>query len=675
MNKILEISPLIPQIYLILLLIVIVNLFIIAWRKNLPDLYIRGFFFILFAILFLNPVTISEVRKPLPGKLLVVFDQSPSNKIADREEVSNKVFSDIKSSFKDIKLIRVNAGRDFTSKKNQNTSLFTALEHRLRTIPQKDILGTVIITDGQIGDVPDNVKTLKNIAPINVILTGRKNEFDYEVKITQAPSYSLLNKSFDIKIKLNVKGGYIKKTKKLHIFKNGKEIALYNIKPNIENKYSFKVSQSGKNIFEFSIDKEKGELTAINNKAIAVVNGVRDRLKVLLISGVPHMGERSWRNLLKSDPAIDLVHFTILRSPMSFNPVPANEMSLIMFPVKELFENKINDFDLIIFDKYMHYNLLQQRYFDNISNFVKNGGALFMAMGSDGSEQKIFNTELGEILPVALKNNKSPVLLRSYIPQLTKEGKQSPVTADIYINYKKPGKWFSQTEVFKTHGEVLINGVDNNPLLVLDKVGKGRVAVLTSDNIWLWAKGIGRAGPYKELLRNVSHWLMKEPELEKGYIKTKVKDNIITVLKREYSQTDNNLEMITPSGSVKNLNFKDNKDGWLSSKIIAREQGTYRFINGNNKAFAIIGNGGGVELSNIYSTDKKLKKIVRKTKGNLIWANSKKHITANNIKLKRSKAYNIVSLDSRNLIPSGLALFFILIGFFYVWRKESGKSS
>ena len=97
------------------------------------------------------------------------------------------------------------------------------------------------------------------------------------------------------------------------------------------------------------------------------INGVRDRLRVLLVSGEPHAGERTWRNLLKSDASVDLVHFTILRPPEKQDGVPVDELSLIAFPTRELFIEKIEDFDLIIFDRYRRRGILPSLYLENIA--------------------------------------------------------------------------------------------------------------------------------------------------------------------------------------------------------------------------------------------------------------------------------------------------------------------
>ena len=142
-----------------------------------------------------------------------------------------------------------------------------------------------------------------------------------------------------------------------------------------------KLDHGGLTIIEIEVDAAEEELTLQNNRAAVSVSGVRDRLRVLLVSGQPHAGERIWRNLLKADPSVDLVHFTILRPPEKQDGTSVRELSLIAFPTRELFEVKLDEFDLIIFDRYRRRGVLLPTYVENIADYVRNGGALLEAAG------------------------------------------------------------------------------------------------------------------------------------------------------------------------------------------------------------------------------------------------------------------------------------------------------
>ena len=690
MNAVFQWSPLLP--YLVVALITAMALLIaaLALYKRAPDFYWRAALFIILGFLLLNPVVIHEVRQPLANKLVLVLDESPSENIAKRNETAEKILAYIKdalSATPDVEPVIIRAGQDAVSMKNQNTSLFSALREGMAGIPLGQVAGTVLITDGEVHDVPDDIKFWEKLGPFHVVLTGNKNEFDRKVTVVEAPKYGLLSQDITIRVKVDDIGKAPGTPIVLNVMQDGKPVSQSAVTAGETMDYTFKLEHPGQNVFEFSVAAEKGELTAINNTAAVIVNGIRDRLRVLLVSGMPHIGERAWRDLLKSDPSIDLVHFTILRSPTSFDNTPPNELSLIAFPVEELFQKKIRDFDLIIFDKYTQYGLMQQQYFINIASYVKEGGAFLMAMGSDPSEQAIFQTALGDVLPIEPKPPEQSILSGSYLPQLTEIGKTHPVTGDLSADHEKPwGSWLSQTDVTQTKGQILMTGNEGRPLLVLDKVGDGRVAVLTSDNIWLWSKGIDGGGPYTELLRHVAHWLMKEPELEEDFIKAETKGNTITVSERNLNSEPKAVTLTRPDGKDEPVSLTTQEKGWAAATIIADQNGIYRFSNGSKTAFAIVGTSLSEEFSDVHTTAEKLQPLVDKTGGTVIWYSETPRFSLIKrnpgsgsmggkdwIGLKNNSAYRVSSVKSGPLLPDWLSLLIVLAGLIEMWRRESRK--
>ena len=169
------------------------------------------------------------------------------------------------------------------------------------------------------------------------------------------------------------------------------------------------------------------------------IDGVRDKLRVLLVSGEPHAGERTWRNLLKSDANVDLVHFTILRPPEKQDGTPINELSLIAFPTRELFQQKINEFHLIIFDRYARQGVLPIIYFDNIARYVRDGGAVLVAAGPDYAEpDQLWRTPLDAILPAEPSGR---VTEAAFHARLTDLGKRHPVTRGLDGADDEPPHW------------------------------------------------------------------------------------------------------------------------------------------------------------------------------------------------------------------------------------------
>ena len=350
--------------------------------------------------------------------------------------------------------------------------------------------------------------------------TGAPDEFDRRIEVLSAPRYGIVGQSRDIEVAVRETGKKVAvgEPLTLKVRREGRADELITTVVGAPVKIEMPFPHAGQNILEVELDTAPGELTPANNRAVIAAEGVRENLRVLLVSGEPHAGERTWRNLLKSDAAVDLVHFTILRPPEKHDGTPINQLSLIAFPTRELFSEKINDFDLIIFDRYQHRGLLQLPYYDNIARYVEeHGGALLVAAGDDyAGSLSLFRTPLSPVLPAVPTGR---VLSEPFKAKLTVDGRKHPVTQGLTgagpANGQPTwGRWFRQVEVQPEHGRTLMDGAQNEPLLVLDHKGKGRVALLTSDQAWLWARGYEGGGPHSDLLRRLSHWLMKEPDLE-----------------------------------------------------------------------------------------------------------------------------------------------------------------
>ena len=291
---------------------------------------------------------------------------------------------------------------------------------------------------------------------------------------------------------------------------------------------------------ELSAAPGPSELTLQNNRAVVSVSGVRDRLRVLLVSGQPHAGERVWRNLLKADPSVDLVHFTILRPPEKQDGTPINELSLIAFPARDLFNDKLSSFDLVIFDRYGEQGILPMIYFENIAQYVENGGALLVSSGPEfAGPTSIYRTPLASVLPAQPTGE---IITQAFKPQVTQLGLAHPVTRDLAGSNGDNvaatwGRWFRLIGAMPVSGQTVMSGPGNKPLLVLDQVKKGRVAEILSDQTWLWARGFEGGGPQAELLRRLAHWLMKEPELEAESLSAAVADGEIVVTRRTMAKT------------------------------------------------------------------------------------------------------------------------------------------
>lgn len=284
---------------------------------------------------------------------------------------------------------------------DDGTKLFGELGEALADVSRRRIAGVIALSDGEVHDAPVDTQGLGFDAPVHLLLTGRRDEGDRRLAVTEAPSYGLVGKEIELTLRVDdlpVLTGPT--TTLLKISRDGEALPPVPLAIGAEQRLPLTLEHAGPTVFELEVDAGPEELSLLNNRAVVVVNGVRDRLRVLLVSGEPYPGERSWRNLLKSDPSVDLVHFTILRPPEKQDGTPINELSLIAFPIRELFDLKLDEFDLIIFDRYRRRGVLPRAYFENIARYVEEGGALLDSSGTAyAGPLSLYDSPLGRVLP------------------------------------------------------------------------------------------------------------------------------------------------------------------------------------------------------------------------------------------------------------------------------------
>jgi hypothetical protein len=462
-----------------------------------------------------NPSLTREDRDPIPSVAAVIVDKSPSQNFGERNAQTEAARAALVERLKRVPGLEVRvAEAGEANGENDGTRLFSALSSTLADVPPDRVAGAILITDGRVHDVPADAAALGFAAPVHALITGRRDEIDRRVVLTQTPRFGIVGQSQTIGFRVEDQGAQAGAAQ-VTVRRDGEVLEQRSVAVQTDIRLNVPIPHAGPNIVEIEASTLEGELTPINNRAVISIDGVRDKLRVLLVSGEPHAGERTWRNLLKSDASVDLVHFTILRPPEKQDGTPINELSLIAFPTRELFQQKISEFQLIIFDRYARQGVLPLIYFDNIAKFVRDGGAVMIAAGPDyASTTSIWRTPLDVILPAEPSGE---VTEQAFFAQLTDAGRRHPVTRGLEGSDTDPphwSRWFRLVDTKRTTGTNVLQGPGNKPLLVLAREGEGRVALLLSDHIWLWARGYDGGGPHLDLLRRLSHWLMKQPDLE-----------------------------------------------------------------------------------------------------------------------------------------------------------------
>src|SRR5512132_157238 len=583
-------TPLVPTLVLWIALaaILVIATLLLFGRSRGAAVRVAALALILLALA--NPSFTREDREPLSSVAAVVIDKSPSQNFGTRNQETAKAQEALVDTLKKIKGLEVRvveAGQ--ADGETDGTKLFGALSSALSDVPVDRVAGAFMITDGRVHDIPANAAALGFQAPVHALVTGRKDERDRRIAITAAPRFGIVGQPQTITYRLDDQGVSAQRAKVV-IRRDGEVISERNLVSGQTSNVEVDIKHAGANIVEIDASPLENELTLVNNRAVVAIEGVRDKLRVLLVSGEPHSGERTWRNLLKSDASIDLVHFTILRPPEKQDGTPINELSLIAFPTRELFQQKINDFQLIIFDRYARQGVLPIIYFDNIARYVRQGGAVLVAAGPDyASATSIWRTPLEQILPAEPSGR---TVEMPFHAQLSDAGKRHPVTRGLVGADEDPphwSRWFRLVDSRASKGTTVMQGPDNQPLLQLSREGDGRVALLLSDHIWLWARGFEGGGPHIDLLRRLSHWLMKQPDLEEEALRLIVRGRDLTVQRQTMSDTVSDVTLTTPSGKTRTVTLSPAEPGVWRSTIEANELGLWRASDGTLNALANVG--------------------------------------------------------------------------------------
>jgi hypothetical protein len=578
---------------------------------------IRALALSLIVLALANPSLTREDRQPLSSIVVVVVDKSPSQNFGDRTKQTEAARDAVLERLHRIPGIEtrvVEAGE--ADGETDGTRLFTALASALADVPPDRVAGVIMITDGRVHDVPADASGLGFAAPIQALITGHKDERDRRVALVAAPRFGIVGQSQTITYRVEDHGAN-ETSAQVIVRRDGEVLQTENVPVGVPQNVDIPIPHEGENIVEIeAAPLPGGELTLVNNRAVVSIDGVRDKLRVLLVSGEPNAGERTWRNLLKSDPSVDLVHFTILRPPEKQDGTPINELSLIAFPTRELFQQKIGQFQLIIFDRYARQGVLPMLYFDNIAQYVRDGGAVLVDAGPDYASQfSIWHTPLDSILPAEPDGQ---VTDQPFHPRLTELGKRHPVTRGLAGSETDPphwSQWFRVVDTINATGTTIMQGADNKPLLVLSREGEGRVALLLSDQMWLWARGFQGGGPQLDLLRRLSHWLMKEPDLEEEALRLKVSGHNLVVQRQTMGESVADVTLTSPSGATRVLKLDSKTPGLWESTITANELGLWRATDGKLTALVNIGPANPREFAEVTSTTEVLAPIAKATGG------------------------------------------------------------
>jgi hypothetical protein len=557
-----------------------------------------------------------EDRATLSDIVLMLVDGSSSQALGDRAARTQEAADALEARLTarantEVRRIEVPDGEG-----DSGTQMMTALNEALAQEPRGRVAGIIALSDGRVHDM---ARAPDLPAPLHLLHTGLPDDWDRRLIVENAPAFAILGEPVTLSLRIEDMGAVPQGMTRapLEISVDGAEPQRFEVEIGRTFDLPITLPHGGRNVIQFTVPMAEGELTERNNTALVQINGVRDRLRVLLVSGQPHAGGRTWRNLLKSDSSVDLVHFTILRPPDKQDGVPVSELSLIAFPTRELFMEKIDDFDLIIFDRYKRRGILPSSYLENVANYVRNGGAVLVAAGPDfATAASLYRSPLATVMPA---RPTARVIEQGFVPEITDLGQRHPVTAGLAAEGQEQwGRWLRQVDLETERGTVVMSGVEDRPLLILDRVDEGRIALLASDQAWLWDRGYEGGGPQLELLRRLAHWMMKEPELEEEAIWAEPTGQTMRIIRRTLEESAGPVIVTTPAGEEVEVPLTEVSPGRFEAIYEGPEIGLYRLTDGDQSAVIGLGPAAPREFEQTIATGEVMQPAIDAMRGGVL---------------------------------------------------------
>ncbi|MEM7210723.1 MAG: hypothetical protein AAF479_02345 [Pseudomonadota bacterium] len=685
--------PLIPVSMIWVLAVASLIALGVSIRYGLRGWPLRALAFALLVLSLAGPNLRKEQRESLPNVAFMVVDRSASATLEDRTTQIGQAAEALKTEIEalsteteplELVTVEVTSG----GARDRGTQILTALDNAAARVAPGQVAGAVLLTDGQIHDAPlfDTFP-----GPLHGLIAGEQDAYDVRIALDTAPAFGIVGEEVVFRVRAEAEGN-------LPVQPGDKVPATVAVDggtpfPILLNlgeatDLALVIEHGGPTVVDIQLVPMEGELTERNNRIISTVNGVRDRLRVLLVSGEPHPGGRTWRDLLKSDPTVELIHFTILRPPAKQDGTPVSELSLIAFPTRELFLEKIDGFDLIVFDRYRWRGVLSSGYLANVGRYVQDGGAILVASGPAFSgAQSLSRTPLADVLPADPTVN---VIEEAFLPRVTELGERHPVTAGLEEAAGKRadgpnwGKWLRQIDVEQVSGHAVMSGADERPLLMLDRVGKGRVALLASDHAWLWSRGFDGGGPQADLLRRVAHWLMQEPELEEEAMFARVEGERILVERRSLDAEGPDSVTATPpdGGAPQTLIYEAVAPGRWQAVLDGADAGLWRLDDGDTRAVAAVGPPSPVEFTQALASTEKLQPLATSSEGSMRWladgipgvrwVREGRRMTSRSwIGLAQRDAYRVTGVTLTAMLPPWFAALAVALLLVAGWVRES----
>lgn len=627
-------NPQIPEGIIWALAILAAGSTLYAASRKMEGAWMRAGAALAAGIYLANPEIVSEQYQNLSSEALIMVDMSESQGLDGRDILTRESLAELETRLDQLGL-KVTIVEFGDNGQGQGTNITEALQSGLSTIPTAQLGAVFVLSDGELHDIETVLDRVQLEAPIHGLISGEENEQDFRVAIERAPRYS--DAGEDIEIAYSVISDHVLDDQnyvaEVVVRNNGQIVATQSV-DEINELQTLNLPDLGRgnNNIEIMIEKVfrgdapevnllSADVSAENNRITATIEGIGEEANVLVISGAPQQGTRHLRELFGDDPDVNFVHFAYLRPPEKEDETPLRYLATTAFPVHEVLNQNIEDYDVIVLDNYTYQGIIPLSYFDNIKSYVEDGGSL-LVVGSDSlsAANGLGATSLKDILPLVPNGT---TLEQTFQPQITETGERYPISRNLEFTLPQEqwGPWFSLAETNAREGSiVLMDDGNNHPLLAISEYGEGRIAMLASDQNWVWAKrqlGNG-GGPADELISNLNRWLVFNQAMEEENIRLIPDGEQVIVELQTVGDEPEAVTITSPSGRTIEVTPQDYLPGLRRAFIDADELGVYRVERaGENPdfAFAQIGFADPLEMRRVISTPDLIAPVAAETGG------------------------------------------------------------
>ena len=243
-----------------------------------------------------RPTLVSELRQQERDVAIVAVDRSGSQRVGDRTRTTDEALDALAGGFDflpHLDVLVVETAGDATGEANRGTALLGALREAWAAVPRRQRAGTFLITDGQVHDAAAAAPAgPEEMGPVHVLLTGDPDgDGDRRLSVEAVPAYGIVGKDIEVELLVEDLGpeGAGRGGALVSISADGRPLKAVGVGLGRAERIALPVDHAGTTVFEFGVEEGPRELSLANNRAVVTVNGVRDRLKVLLVSGRPRM--------------------------------------------------------------------------------------------------------------------------------------------------------------------------------------------------------------------------------------------------------------------------------------------------------------------------------------------------------------------------------------------------